>query len=678
MRRARQVCVAVLMLAVLLLPALTGNASTETAEAEIVKFEGVIQDRPAEGHVGTWTIADHSVEVVEGTIVIEDVGPATVGAHVVLIAKQYEDGALKALMIRVKPEFPISEGNIHLAGYVSEVGEGYFVIHGIRVAMNEQTEFTGGTLQAGVFAAVMAEGTDAGYVAIAVHVAQVDDERLVQIEGILDRIGDSVWVVDGQEIGVTLDTAILGRAQVGMHVEVAARVLEDGTLVADQITVQTTSDWEPEQVEFSGAMESFTPLLLGKWTIAGRAVYVAPRTEIDGIPAVGKVAHVEAIQLPDEKLYARRIVIENSDVEETQFTGTIEHFSRGPNYLGVWIVGGRPVAVLTDTTVEGTPQIGAQATVTGYEGPRGVFVASSIQINGTTIPVENPGALRVVGYITEAGDSYIVVNNLHIAYTDETRVDGALEVGLLAAVRAIVTDSGYSATHIKTFTSVPELPTIPPVLTPEPLVTPQPGETPQGELHMVGYITEVGEGYIVANATRIYYDETTDIQGDLSVGRMVAVRARITPEGTYVAIAITTFEPGSEMPQPGVTPEGTFHLQGVINEAGDGYIIVNSTRVAYNGDTQIEGELQTGYLAQVIAESTPEGYVATSIQAMAAEVQPEGTPVIVEQIGEDVVEEIDEAIEEIEEAIEEIKGIPTIAPAVRPGKLRDLFPPWWR
>jgi uncharacterized Zn-binding protein involved in type VI secretion len=458
MRRARQVSITVLMLAVLLLPALAGSALADIAEAEIVTFEGVIQVRPVEGHVGTWTIADRVVEVVDGTIVDDDVEAAAAGTVVVVFAKQYEDSTLKALLIR-KPQVVVSEGDIHLAGFMSEVGEGYFVINGIRMAFNEQTEFTGGTLVAGCFAAVIAKGTDAGHVAEMVHVAQVDDERLVQLEGILERLGDTVWVVDGQEIMVNLDTTILGAAQAGLHVEVTARAMDDGTLVADQINVRVTSDWEPEQISFSGEIESSPVLLLGKWTIGGETVFVAPRTELEGTPAVGKVAHVEAIQLPEDKLYARRIMVENADADETQFTGAIEHFSRGPSRLGIWIVGGKPVAVLTETTVQGTPQINAQATVTGYEGPRGVFIASSIQIDATTIPVVvREGALHVVGYITKAGDGYVVVNSLRIAYTDETHIDGTLEAGLLAAVRASVAGAEYTATHIKTFAKASEFP----------------------------------------------------------------------------------------------------------------------------------------------------------------------------------------------------------------------------
>jgi len=53
----------------------------------------------------------------------------------------------------------------------------------------------------------------------------------------------------------------------------------------------------PDNVTFSGTIESFPPGLLGLWMVGGRGIVVTPSTQISGTPAVGAVAHVDVVAL---------------------------------------------------------------------------------------------------------------------------------------------------------------------------------------------------------------------------------------------------------------------------------------------------------------------------------------------------------------------------------------------
>ena len=53
--------------------------------------------------------------------------------------------------------------------------------------------------------------------------------------GVLQAIAGSTWIVDGRAVQVTAETEIRGDPRIGDRVEVKARRLPDGTLIAKRI-----------------------------------------------------------------------------------------------------------------------------------------------------------------------------------------------------------------------------------------------------------------------------------------------------------------------------------------------------------------------------------------------------------------------------------------------------------
>jgi len=136
----------------------------------------------------------------------------------------------------------------------------------------------------------------------------------VRIEGAIDEINVQYWVVDGRRVEIRTDTHInqtAAEAQVGGWAIVQAIVEPDGQTVAQEITVVRGSEVAPEPQEFSGAIEA---LGYAQWTIGGRAVLLTPQTTIQGTPTLGAVAHVLADEYPDGRLVARTIRVEVLEV----------------------------------------------------------------------------------------------------------------------------------------------------------------------------------------------------------------------------------------------------------------------------------------------------------------------------------------------------------------------------
>jgi len=136
----------------------------------------------------------------------------------------------------------------------------------------------------------------------------------VRIEGNIDEIASDHWTVGGQRILLQQATRFnltRAQAQVGGWAVVDALKTADGTVLAEEIVVIRGPEQPPVAREFSGLIESMSE---GRWTIGGHEVQIAGDTVIEGTPQVDALAHVRADQYADGRLVARRIVIESGQV----------------------------------------------------------------------------------------------------------------------------------------------------------------------------------------------------------------------------------------------------------------------------------------------------------------------------------------------------------------------------
>jgi hypothetical protein len=415
----------------------------EGAGITLVKFEGVINARPAE-KAGIWTIGEQDIAVTETTILVETEGEAVVGAQAMVIAKRLAEDEFEAILIRVKPGEDARI--VYLAGVVESYTEDVeLVVNGKTIQITVDTQIEGEIEEdAHVLVKARFDGTE--YEAIKIQVVDMLMQRMVEFDGVVESISEDLWEIAGYEVGINVDpyrTMIMGQIKVGDRVQVRAVKLQDDSLVALLIR-KAGAAWWPKVQEFTAAIVSFPeePPYVGEWVIGERTVLVKLGIPIVGTPEVGLQAHVTAWHFPDGNWVAMKIEIEEQDptADEITFTGEIQRFPM--TLWGMWMVGDRRVLVLPGTDIEGMPQVGATATVTGTVKGNDVVVAKEISIEGEGEPVE--GDIHFVGLIREVGNGHIKVGAFGVTtwqvnITARTKMEGTPAVGKGVAVHGLMT-----------------------------------------------------------------------------------------------------------------------------------------------------------------------------------------------------------------------------------------------
>lgn len=284
------------------------------ARVPLVKFTGVVVDRPEDTKVGVWVIDGRQVQVTESTVLDETQGPAEVGALVQVIAKRLpvtdpEAVALEAIWIRVLPPADVARP-ITVRGWVTELGSDYLVVNRLKILYDDSTEISG-ELAVGVVVNVVAVRTADGLKAVKIEVLAWS-LRVVEFEGVIEYIGAPAWVIGGQRVKVTRQTTIVGTPQVGLTAKVRAIRQPDGLLLALLIEVKES----PRFVEWTGVIERLPgniaihpPTYIGRWVVGGREVWVTSETQIVGTPRIGRQARVQAVFSPYPRLVARKIEV---------------------------------------------------------------------------------------------------------------------------------------------------------------------------------------------------------------------------------------------------------------------------------------------------------------------------------------------------------------------------------
>lgn len=323
-----------------------------------VRFEGMIE---AIGHA-QWMIGRETVLVDDSTEIIEEGGEAQVGAWVWVAATWQADGNLRADWIRVELPAGAPGRMIEFTGLIEVIEEHRWVVGDVEVCITPETIIEGQP-KVGVPASVRAQWLEECWQALEIAVyASMDEGTEVEFEGVIEAIGQSLWVVSGVAVEVDEDTTIVGEPEVGRIAEVTAFLDSDGRLWAEHILVLSEDD--PQIVEFGGLISAIgTDRLPQEWEITrlepGTAVsevvvQVAENTLVDQSRAVatpGMWAEVTAYRENDGDLQARRIRIERPisvEVEGTLKTDT-------PTVPGWWRVDDQCVYVHAQTTVVGSP-----------------------------------------------------------------------------------------------------------------------------------------------------------------------------------------------------------------------------------------------------------------------------------------------------------------------------------
>jgi len=274
-------------------------------------------------------------------------------------------------------------------------------------------------------------------------------EKKVEIEGLIESISDTQWIVDGQPIAVTPETKVEGTPDVGLIAEVVVVVAveADGSFTAVEIEIKAKKEEGLGKTKFEGPIEAIGDTA---WQVAGRTINVTSDSEIEvkgeGDPEVGRIAKVKALVQYDGTFTALKIEVKEQKAdgsEEMELEGTIEDMNGD-----AWQVGGYVVNITPETQIDGDPEVGLPVKVEGLPQTDGSVMAVEIEVREEK--KDRSGKIEVKAAIGVMGNGTWEIGGRIINITSETKIDGEPRVGRIAKVEGVVqTDGSIKALEIE-------------------------------------------------------------------------------------------------------------------------------------------------------------------------------------------------------------------------------------
>jgi hypothetical protein len=204
---------------------------------------------------------------------------------------------------------PPREIKVRFKGTIDAMSAQTWTVDGqtVRIDADTRIDESAGQATVGGTATVLAvRQEDGSLLAIEIQVAPPPTpEQPFEFQGLIESWSATQWVVSGHVLIINGDTAIQGSPQKGLLAEVKALRQSDGSLLAKSIVVQLPT----EEVQFEGVIQSISA---GQWVVEGVTVRIDAQTQIGGTPAVGAVAEVQGLLLPDGTVLGRRIEVQSA------------------------------------------------------------------------------------------------------------------------------------------------------------------------------------------------------------------------------------------------------------------------------------------------------------------------------------------------------------------------------
>jgi hypothetical protein len=377
--RIRALLALLVLVSLFVTPALASAAETDGGPFD-VKFSGVIETAPAVAG-DAWVIAGQTVKTDANTkirMATEDEAAAGMWADVT--ARKLSDGTWLALKLTVMPAEMRLRGPLEV---MPEGDLGTWTVAGIDFTVTEDTKISdrGEPMMVDGWVEVRAVQEGDEFVAVSIH--SVTEEEDVELFGAIQAFSETEWTVSGVIIAATADTKVMGKPAVGLLAHVAAKLQEDGTLLAQTVKVvwNEPGGWRQQQ-NIKGEIEVLPEDgLIGVWTVAGKQVEVSEQTRVmqrKALAEVGATAHV--VGYTEGDVVKALLVIVTAPAEGSkpfQLVGVIETLP-AEGMTGEWVVSGKTVLVTESTRIAGQQfvQVGARVTVLGIEKADGTLIAT--------------------------------------------------------------------------------------------------------------------------------------------------------------------------------------------------------------------------------------------------------------------------------------------------------------
>ena len=333
--------------------------------------------------------------------------------------------------------------------------------------------------------------------------------------------------------GLTLATGVAYAGQLDVHQLAGMFRPAQGTSPEAQdfmdIDLRNMGDGDDDEIEIIGVVTSITTDTL---VVSDTVIAITPETEFEDVVAVGDMVKVEAFYADDGTLTASKVELfeEDDDDEYFKIIGVVTAITTDTLTLSDTVI-----AITPETIFEDEIAVGDMVKVKAFYADDGTLTAYKVELYEKNGNDPNPGfgyetKVKIVGVVESFYSDSIIVSGIPISITEQTKIQGNIEVSDTVMVHAYLAEDGtLTAWKIK------ELPNAV-------------GNPGHGDKITVirGVVESIISDTVVVSGIEFAITSETKITGDLSVGDTVKVRAYTAEDGTVIASKITVLSGGSE------------------------------------------------------------------------------------------------------------------------------------
>jgi hypothetical protein len=379
-------------------------------------------------------------------------------------------------------------------------------------------------------------------------------------EGRVTQTG-ATWTIAGQAFATHGATVIVGNPQVGDWVLVEGRLLPDNTRVADLILLLRRAP--ANRFTITGRVVAIGDTA---WMVAGQTIVVSDETDVEDDIEIDDLVRVEGVILEGGTLLAERIHrIEEEPGLPFSFVGVVQTIADE-----TWTISGITITVDAETEIDEGLASGDIVQVRGWILDDESWLARSIE------RVEDEEReFELTGYVESIAPW--VVAGIHFETSDWTEIEAGIQVGDRVRVTGRVLEDGtWMAAEIERLDDDEMTPVV-----------------------FVGMVTSI-DPWVVSGISLTVNDETA-IEGDVSVGDLVKVEARVLPDGTWLATKITPVD------RWGL---GCVRISAVVVRVGTDQIeLLGGLTIPIDGDVAVVGELAVNSIVVIIVCVDADGTV---------------------------------------------------------------------
>jgi hypothetical protein len=315
-------------------------------------------------------------------------------------------------------------------------------------------------------------------------------------EGPVTQTGES-WIISGLTFKSQANTVQTGTIHLGDLVAFEGHLLADGSRILDRVVLLQPSP--TNHFRMRGAAEKITATA---WTVNGLAISVTPQTQIEIGIVEGNPVWVEGVILTSGVFQAEQI--RKADDENGlpfKFSGSVQEIGADQ-----WVIAGVTVRVNAQTILADGIVAGKLVRVSGHIQSDGTWLAGTIQLAD-----ENENPFEFSGKIVSMTPWKVV--GVAFETRSWTQIDPDLKIGDLVQVSGSINSDGvWIASEIR--------------------------RMPADEIRLILIGPVLSVNPWVVSGVPLKTNPQTIVIGNITVGMLVRVEARLLNDGTWEAMRI--------------------------------------------------------------------------------------------------------------------------------------------